>query len=264
MPSNTYIAKYAAYSNKKLQIEDYPDTYTRSHISGANNRTRHAPYISGYWYLALIPPRELLNNDDALVVKYVRAFNSSAESYAPPSRNITKQEVVAFGGIKKFLAISQEFSNSFSITFREQGNLGIFNLITHWSGLIHPFTGKHNKIYKGQCVIVLAKPTFSGGSLDNPQLIKPDVEEVFYFDGVFPESQPVDKFDANIESLETKQVDVTFNFDGAFMNKIDYTDEVKGESFLNVFNEYVGELELHEAHSGALTKVQVENDEIGI
>lgn len=263
--SNSYIAKYTDYSKKKLHLNNSPDTYTRSYMSSADgHRERYAPYISGYWYLALIPPKELLNNDEGLVQQYVKAFNASAESYSPPSRNITKQEVIGFGGIKKFLATSQEFSNSFTVTFREHGNMEIFGLLSHWSGLIHPFTGKHNKIYKGQCVIVLAKPTFSGGSEEQPKLDKPDVEEIFYFDGVFPESQPIDKFDANIESLETKTIDITFNFDGAFMTKVEYTDKIKGEEFLNIFNKYLGELELHKTFFGNPTEVKVNNEEIGI
>lgn len=260
MSSNSYLAKYAQYSEKKLHLDNSPDTYTRNYIASEKNRQRYAPYISGYWYLALIPPKELLNDNEDLVQKYVKAFNASAESYSPPSRNITKQEVVGFGGIKKFLATSQEFSNSFSVTFREHGNMEIFGLLSHWSGLIHPFTGKHNKVYKGQCVIILAKPTFSG----NLKLDKPDVEEIFYFDGVFPESQPIDKFDSNIESLETKTIDITFNFDASFMTKVEYTDKIKGEEFLNIFNHYIGDLKLHEAWSNIPDVVTVDNNQIGI
>lgn len=264
MSSNSYLAKYTAFSNKKLHIDRSPDTYTRNYIAEKNNRERYAPYISGYWYLALIPPLELLNNDDNLRKNYVKAFNASAEGFSPPSRSITKQEVVGFGGIKKFLATSQEFSNSFSITFREHGNMEIFGLLSHWSGLIHPFTGKHNKIYKGQCVVILAKPTFSGGSETKPKLDKPDIEEIFCFDGVFPESQPIDKFDANIESLETKTIDMTFNFDGAFMTKVDYNDQVKGEEFLKMFNHYIEDLNLPEAWDKSPETVIIKNEEIGI
>lgn len=261
----SYLAKYSTYSEKKLHLDNSPSTYSRSYMSSADERrTRYSPYISGYWYLALIPPKELLNNNEDLVKNYVKAFNASAESYSPPSRNITKQEVIGFGGIKKFLATSQEFSNSFTVTFREHGNMEIFGLLSHWSGLIHPFTGKHNKVYKGQCIIVLAKPTFSGGSPEAPLLDKPDVEEIFYFDGVFPESQPIDKFDSSIETTDTKTIDMTFNFDGSFMTKVEYTDEIKGETFLNIFNNYVGELELHKTFLGNPTEVFVDNDIIGI
>lgn len=260
MSSETYIKKYESYLSTKIDLIHAPDTYTRNYIAGksAGHRLRFAPYISGYWYLLLSPPKELIG--DGNKERYVKYFNAAAEAFTPPSRSIVKQEIVGFGGVKKFMATTQEYSNSFSITFREHGNMEVFNMLSHWGGLIHPFTGKHNKIYKGQCIVLLAKPTFSGNTL----LKKPDIEEVFYFDGVFPESQPFDKFDSNIETNETKTIDITFNFDGAPMTKFKYSDDVNGEKFLEDFNKAIGDLILHEAWDLAPEKVNVEDDKIGI
>jgi len=258
MSTNTYIKKYESYLSTKIHQERAPDTYTRNYIAGEDHRERYAPYISGYWYLLLSPPKELVGDNN--LVNYVKYFNGAAEAFTPPSRSIVKQEIVGFGGIKKFMATTQEYSNSFSITFREHGNLEVFNMLSHWAGLIHPFTGKHNKIYKGQCIVLLAKPTISGETL----LKKPDIEEIFYFDGVFPESQPFDKFDSNIETNETKTVDVTFNFDAAPMTKFKYTDDINGEKFLEDFNTLIGEFKPHKAWNQRPTLVTVEDDQIGI
>lgn len=258
MSTNTYIKKYESYLDQKIALEHAPATYTRNYIAGEGYRQRFAPYISGYWYLLLSPPKELIG--DGNKDRYVKYFNAAAEMFTPPSRTIVKQEIVGFGGIKKFMATTQEYSNSFSITFREHGNMEVFNMLSHWGGLIHPFTGKHNKVYKGQCMVLFAKPTFSNEN----ELAKSDIEEIFYFDGVFPESQPFDKFDSNIETNETKVIDVTFSFDGAPMTKFKYTDIINGENFLAEFNQAIGQLELHKAFIDDPIKVKVDESKIGI
>jgi hypothetical protein len=250
-----YLSKYKEYLTGKIDLSHAPDTYTRSNV-GRNpkhdkGKVRNQPYITGYWYLAMLVPLAFLEDDDELRKKYVKYLNASAESFTPPSRNITKQEVIGYGGVKKFLATSQEISNSFSITFREHSNLEIFNILSHWATLINPFTGHHSKKYKGQCIVILAKPTFSG----EKKLDKKDIEEIFFFDGVFPESQPIDKLDSNIESNETKTIDMTFSFDGSFMTKV-----FDHKSFLEDFNVIIEDFNPYEANDGSPEIITIDNN----
>jgi hypothetical protein len=248
-----FLSKYKEYLTGKIDLSHAPDTYTRNNIGGntKSGGTRNQPYITGYWYLAMMIPLKFLEDDDELRRKYAKYLNASAESFTPPSRNITKQEVIGYGGVKKFVATSQEISNSFSITFREHANLEVFNILSHWATLINPFTGHHNKAYKGQCIVVLAKPTITGEN----KLSKEDIEEIFFFDGVFPESQPIDKFDSSIETNETKTIDMTFSFDASFMTKV-----FDHKSFLEDFNVIIEDFKPYEANDASPTKNTIDNN----
>jgi hypothetical protein len=225
-----FSLKYQSLNNK-INLEYCPDPYIR--YSGSHNIVRDTPYISGYWYLALIPPLELMPN----AATYVQLFNSTSESFTPPSRSIVKEEIIGFSNIKKFLITNQEISNSFGLSFRETHNLHVSNVISEWTACINPFTGHINKTYKGHCIVILAKPTF--GQADNMiggLLTEDHIQEIYFFHGVFPESEPIDKFASDINTNETQVIDLNFNFDGMVMNKA--FDVV---SFLNDFNIHVGE-----------------------
>ena len=216
----------------------HPDTYTRNN-SGHSPRHGH-PYISGYWYLMLKAPEELGDQQ-----YFAQLFNSTAESFSPPSRNISKEEIVGFGGIKKQLMVSQEESHSFSIGFRERFGLPVFNVINEWSKYINPVLGNVKFNYKGQCIVILAKPTFSAQGYNIAALTSQDIEEVFFFDGVFPESVPVDNLDAELSTNDTKVINVTFNYDAGFLTK-----NFDLGAFLGDFQSIIGDVYLPSPYLG--------------
>lgn len=189
-----------------------PDTYTR-HAGGNNPKYGH-PHISGYWYLMIKTPIELGNQQ-----YNAKMFNSTAESFSPPSRSISKDEIVGFGGIKKRLAVSQEESHSFSIGFRERFGLPVFDVINSWSKYINPVVGSITPKYKGQAIVIIAKPTFSGQGNGVASLTPDDIDEIFFFDGIFPEGVPIDNLDADLATNDTKVINTTFNYDAGFLTK---------------------------------------------
>lgn len=213
----------------------HPDTYTRNNV-GHDPRHGH-PYVTGYWYLMIRTP-------DALgdPVTNARLLNATAESFTPPSRNLSKEEIVGFGGVKKQLVVRQEESFSFSISFRERQNLPVFDLIHKWSNYaVHQTTGMINKEYKGQSVVILAKPTFTGET----SLTSDDVEEIFFFDGISPDSIPFDGMDSDISTNDTKTINVTFNYDVTVLTK-----HFDLDAFLGDFQGLIGDVEWPEPYLG--------------
>lgn len=229
-----YLNKYKSLLNQ-IDLHNVPDTYSRK--NGTHDPKRRTPHISGYWYLMLKMPKELTDKTQ----DYAKYFNACAQSFSPPSRSLTKEEIIGFAGIKKYVINSQEISNSFSITFHEHKDLDVFNMLSHWSSVVNPYTGQIIKKYKGQCIVILAKPTLTSipneEGKDFREELKKSIDEIFFFDGVFPESQPIDKLDSDISTNDVKSIDVTFNFDGCFMSKVFDLDAFL-DDFIDVIEEF--------------------------
>lgn len=218
--------------NRRMGDNYLPDTNLR--YSGGNNPNRESPFVSGYWYLGLIPPEEMLPSAGA----YVRLFNSTAESFTPPARTIVKEEVIATSNIKKMLITNQELGNTFSLSFRETHNMHVSNVISEWtSSAINPYTGHINKNYKGHCVVIVAKPAFGNAARDIGGRITYDMmQNVYFFHGVFPETDSLDKIQSDIKTNDSSIIDISFNFDGAVMDKA--FDAI---AFINDFNLNLGD-----------------------
>jgi hypothetical protein len=190
---------------------------------GGNQRFNH-PYISGYWYLILDGPQEIFG-EPALGpgVKETRDwFHSTAESFTPPSKTITKVDVPGMGGMASSYVAGQEFSREFTVAFREYQNLPISTAIRSWANVMDTHLGRSPLSdfipanYKGQCFAILCKPTLNNAH-DN--LTAHDIEQVYYMEGVFPTTIPDDAFSTDIATNDVAQLSVTFSFDGGFHTK---------------------------------------------
>ena len=193
------------------------------------------PHITGYWYLLLNIPEDIIKKADGNYDSKTMAklLNSCAESFTPPSRSINKAEIIAFSNIKKFVAVGQTINNSFNLSLREYFGTPISNIINIWTEyIVSSPTGKINKKYKGNCLVIIAKPTVSG----QDKLDKKDIEQVYFFQGIYPEADTIDKFSSNIASNDGLSLDITFNFDGHIIRK-----DFNLEKFISDYNTTIGD-----------------------
>jgi len=182
--------------------------------SGGHNR-KSQPYINGYWYLYLMPPGPLLGTTVGAAAAS-QWFHSTAESFTPPSKTVTKVDVPGMGGMASSFAAGQELSRTFTVAFREHQDLPVMKALHQWTNMIDSNTGTSPldmfvpNEYKGQCIAVLARPGLPPGTI--PDLRQ--IDQLFMFEGVFPETLPYDTFNTDIATNDTTQLSVTFSFDG--------------------------------------------------
>lgn len=232
---------------------DRPHRMNR-YMGGHARKTQ--PYVSGYWYFMLLTPDRIFGNDASLnanagsealtttnpsnsnqnpagavgsaVSDQASAdlwFHSAAESFTPPTTNITKIDIPGMGGLGSSFIGGREITRTFTVTLREYTNLPIMSLLRRWNSVLDPYYGVSPlkaaewmpMAYKGVACAFLCKPTVGEG---NTKILTPeDVEQMYYFDGVWPETQPDDSFNTDIASNESLQLSVTFSFDGWAYNK---------------------------------------------
>jgi len=171
------------------------------------------PYVSGYWYLIMVPPAELLQNMQRDATTWLHA---TAESFTPPTKTVTKADVPGMGGLSSSFVAGQELSRTFTVAFREWQGLPIMNILQAWTNAIDSRTGVSPlknftpNAYKGAAYAALCRPTVDGSGSIGPD----QIEQLFYFEGVFPETLPYDTLTSDIATNDTAQLSVTFSFDG--------------------------------------------------
>lgn len=216
---------------------------------GGHRRANH-PYINGYWYLLIEPPQFLFDESDinesgyqlsgtgegyqggrngAGAFESSRWLHSTAEGFTPPTRTLTKVDVPGMGGMGSSFVAGQQLTRTFSTTHREYQNTTVFNTVNLWTSVIDhhygisPMKGTEYvpANYKGSAYVFLCKPTTSKGGGDGkgaeggvPQISHIDVEQFYFFEGVFPEGSPYDAFNSDINTNDVVQLNVTWSFDG--------------------------------------------------
>lgn len=221
---------------------------------GGHRRNNH-PYISGYWYLIIEPPHRIFdskfgatssgtssgtpappappapnttgentnqsqNQASNAPFQTTRWLHSTAESFTPPTRTLTKVDIPALGGVGSSYIAGQQLTRTFSVTFREYQDTPILNILNLWTSVIDHHYGisplEGNEYipanYKGNAFVFLCKPTASFSN--KPTITEMDVEQFFYFEGVFPEGAPTDSLNSDINTNDAIQLNVTFSFDG--------------------------------------------------
>ena len=255
-----------------------------SRFYGGHSRTSH-PYINGYWQFLVSPPCKLFDkiakgSDNTLAAQW---FHATAEGFTPPSRNLNKVDLPAQGGVGSSWVSGQSLMRTFSITHREYRDLALGKLIELWTSIIIPHIGVselagydwEGSSYKGEAFVILTKPTGHGRdssttcatNLGKWKLEPEDIEEVFYFDGVWPENTPVDSLAQDISSNDIVQYTVNYSFDGWYLNKSDddvvkaAIDALNNWSYQETYDTYTTDLKAYNpAYSspqlGTSTKTQ--------
>ncbi|MEM4385253.1 MAG: hypothetical protein QXD03_01760 [Candidatus Anstonellales archaeon] len=199
-----------------VSMADMPRALTR--YLGGWQRENY-PYINGYWQLLIRLPDALFVNI-AGIDKYwaQRWILSTAEGFTPPSRNLNKVDLPGQGGIGSSYVSGQTLNRTFTTTHREYSKLIMLKLLGIWTNVIDSLVGVSElrgdewipKSYKGLAYVFLTKPTGAG----RDRLTEDDIEEVFIFDGVWPETYPIDALNQDIATNDSVVLSVTWSFDG--------------------------------------------------
>lgn len=226
-----------------FQSSDRPHQMNR--YMGGHRRST-LPYVSGYWYFMMLTPdvifaespngivgglvQQISNSEQSIGTQDTSKsqsqrsselwLHSTAESFTPPSTTLTKLDIPGMGGLGSSFISGREITRTFTVAFREYTNLPIMKILTQWTSIMDPYLGVSAvtssnwapNAYKGVAVAFLCKPTIS--SDDRKTISETDIEQLYYFDGVWPESAPHDSFNSDISTNDGVQLSVTFNFDG--------------------------------------------------
>lgn len=212
---------------------EQPKVLTR--FLGGHGREGH-PYVNGYWQFFISPPKQLFNGLDNYVDTWL---HTTAEGFTPPSRNLNKADVPGQGGLGSSWVTGQSLQRNFSITHREYRDVPLLRIFQLWTSVIIPHIGISEipgsrwmgTSYKGHCFVILTKPT--GHDSSNSVIDRDDIEELFYFDGVWPENEPVDVLQQDISANDIVQYSINYSFDGWPLTKMDEKALNKAVELLN-------------------------------
>lgn len=213
------IRNFLNSGDVKESLNDNPRAFTR--YMGGWARQNY-PYINGYWQMIIQPPRPIFGDLLELAQTW---FLSTAEGFTPPSRNLKKVDVPGQGGMDSSFVAGQTLNRTFSTTHREYTKLSMLKMIRMWSNVIDSTVGVSEipadiwvpASYKGLMYIIVTKPTGAGKSA----IDESDVEEVYLFDGVWPDSEPIDALNQDISTNDSIVLNINWNFDGWPLNQHD-------------------------------------------
>lgn len=247
MAANIFQRLRSSYSNPESGVlainDEKPDALSR--YFGGNQR-QNQPYISGYWQFLVRLPSVIFGSE---VTKAEEWLHSAAEGFTPPSRTLNKADLPGQGGVGSSFITGQTLTRTFTVTFREYKELPILTALELWTSILDPYTGVSPveaklwvpSSYKGSAFAILTKPT---QSQEGATLKPEDIEQVYYFEGVFPESAPHDTFGQDISTNDFIQHSVSFSFDGWPLSKVDAKvvsaaiAALSGRSYYNTFLNY--------------------------
>jgi len=213
---------------------------------GGSDRKNH-PFVTGYWQFFVELPKMIFGNDSASDETW---FHSTAEGFTPPSRTLNKADVPGQGGLGASFVVGQTLNRTFTVTFREYRNVPILSLAERWCSIIDPYMGVSPvsgpnwlpSSYKGIACAVLTRPVHANASVITAE----DIEQVFYFDGVFPEAPPYETFAADISGNDLLQHSISFSFDGWPLTRADTTaldyavNKLSAMDYENTYQSYHG------------------------
>ncbi len=224
---NTSFTNYLNSNQAKSEHKPYT-RYEGGH------KSLSSPFVSGYWYLLLELPigkldgvitehLSMFSTDLTKHVKMKKYLHCLAETFTPPSKTIQKGEVSGFGGIKKFIPLNQTITSNFSITFIELSDMPVHKIFKIWSNMFNSQYGNSfSPVNKSRAYIFLCKPTWSHTTGTGSGLIRElapsieDVEEMYYFEGVFPETDGSDSLNSDISVNELTKYQIQFSFDSYY------------------------------------------------
>ena len=202
------------------QAANNADVGTRYY--GGSNRKDHA-FIKGYFQVFFELPQLVSANgssdpsDSNSVI-----LTASASSFTPHGdRTINKVDIVGQGGVGASFVTGHTTTRTFNINFQEKYKAPIWNIFRKWTTLmIDPYTGLSNldvfeaDQYKGRCMVVETMPVRLDANASEDAYDK-NIIKVYYYDGVFPETDISSIFDSNVTSPDGNvEINMGFSFDG--------------------------------------------------
>jgi len=179
------------------------------------------PYITGYhfiWFDYL--PDGLLNYvstgnsglSSKTEIQYTLA--ASCMSVTPPGGTLNKVEFTGLGGVKWAVPGNIDYQNSVTIKFVEFNKTPIFDIFHGWFKLIRDYRTGVTDLTDGDQGDGYTKKTYAG--LMYYWTTTPDAKTVEYYaayDGMFPNKDPQDLFNSDIETVGKLDIEIEFNVD---------------------------------------------------
>lgn len=207
---------------------------------GGANKDDH-PFVKGYFQVFFELPK-LVSASGSRSVEDNNAIilTSSASSFTPHGdRTLNKTDIIGQGNVGASFVHSQTLTRTFSLNFQEKYRSPIWKLFRKWTSLIiDPYTGVSQlntfeaDQYKGRCLVVETMPVRLDKSASDA-VIKNNIIRAFYYDGVFPETDPSSIFDSNIQSPDANlEINMSFSFDGTPLDDTNPDTLTKAASYV--------------------------------
>jgi len=218
------------------------NAYTNKYLGGKGLDNTMNPYIKGYFYVIFDLP-DIFDTNTSVNVK--NTLLSSIEGFTPPGdRQLKTEDLQGMGGIDSSFITGQQIDRTFSLQYREYWGAPIFRIHRQWTNIINPYAGGYiksttsgtstfgSKLYKGRCWVIQTKPVLGNSE---KAFDKDDIEKVFFFDGVFPRTDLLSVYDANITDNSVVKPQIQYSFDGF---PLDETNSSILENAVTKLNEY--------------------------
>jgi len=215
----------ATQNNNISGVLDYQATNNAdigTRYYGGSNKKEH-PFVKGYFQAFFELPAAVsaggtteTRDNNAIIL------TASASSFTPHGdRTINKVDIVGQGGVGASYVTGHTVTRTFNLNFQEKHKSPVWKVFRKWTSLmIDPYTGVSNlKLfeadqYKGRCMIVETMPVRLDATATDDMYNK-NILKVYYYDGVFPETDISSIFDSNITAPDGNvEINMSFSFDG--------------------------------------------------
>jgi hypothetical protein len=216
---------YSRYSTASGALGDRNDSAQKSNRS-LIGRASISPYTGGNFYVVMRVPEKLFPADQGK--QFEDLVLSSVRTFSPHSITLTSVEDTYMGGLgANFINGRVDITREFTMTFREYQGLPITTMFRQWIAVSNHYYGTTSldgdevipSSYKGDCFVIITKPSVSDTTSSSRKIGIRDVEDVFYYQGVFPTTTGIDVLNQDINSSELVEPSISFKFDGAPMDK---------------------------------------------
>jgi len=213
---------------------------------GGSNKNDH-PFVKGYFQAFFeLPKLVSASGSNATTDNNAMILTASASSFTPHGdRTLNKTDIIGQGNVGASFVHSQTLTRSFSLNFQEKYRSPVWKLFRKWTSLIiDPYTGVSQlntfeaDQYKGRCLVVETMPVrLDKGA--NVKTVEKNIIRAFYYDGVFPETDPSSIFDSNIQSPDANlEINMSFSFDGTPLDDTNGSTMAKAVSYIKNANLY--------------------------
>ncbi|MFW6242633.1 MAG: hypothetical protein ACOC2W_00580 [bacterium] len=214
MSFTSMIDRVKGQFQRATNNREMPDVFNR--YMGGEYR-QNQPFVTGYHQVLFSLPEKLFDTSPDDAQKWL---TSTCESFTPHTVTPNFVDVMGAGQLGASFFTSKTIGREFTMGFREYQQLPIINIVDAWHSVFDEHTGSSPLLgneyvqsnYKGSCVVFQLKPT----GARNDILTADDVEELYFYQGVWPKTNPRDTAGASDQTTnEFIQLSITFSFDGA-------------------------------------------------
>lgn len=212
--------KTPEYLNVNETLSNNADTGSR-YFGGADLNDH--PFIRGYFQVFFELPSAIFGQEQDSTANQI--LTASVQSFTPPGdTTLNVADVMGQGGVGSSFVTGQTIARDFSLTMQEKYRSPIWTIFKTWtSAIIDPYIGVSTvlasqpggfiaKNYKGRCMVIETQPVKFQDMNDDD--IKKNIVRVYYFDGVFPTSDNLSQFNADVTANDVVTLTIPFRFDG--------------------------------------------------